>query len=259
MSTPFTVIIPARYASSRFPGKPLASLLGRPMIHHVCRRAEESGAARVLVATDHREIAHACREDGCEVVMTRHDHPSGTDRLAEVVTHLGMEDDEIVVNLQGDEPLMPSRLVRQVALDLAAHADAGIATLATLCQTLDEVHSPHAVKVVRDRQGYALYFSRAPIPWDREGFAAGGEADQSPGQWLRHLGLYAYRVGFLRRYPGLETAPPEGLEVLEQLRALWHGARIHVGVAHQVPGPGVDTPEDLAEVERLLAPQGPSA
>ncbi|ABI56782.1 3-deoxy-manno-octulosonate cytidylyltransferase [Alkalilimnicola ehrlichii MLHE-1] len=259
MTTPFTVIIPARYASHRFPGKPLASLLGWPMIHHVCRRAEESGAARILVATDHREIAHACREEGREVVMTRHDHPSGTDRLAEVAERLGLDDDQIVVNLQGDEPLMPGRLVRQVALDLAAHRDAGIATLATLCHSLDEVRSPHAVKVVRDRQGYALYFSRAPIPWDRDGFSGAAGAARSPGQWLRHLGLYAYRVGFLRRYPALEAAPPEGLEALEQLRALWHGVRIHVGLAHQVPGPGVDTPQDLAQVERLLAEQGPPA
>jgi len=252
MNTPFTIIIPARYASSRFPGKPLASLQGRPMIHHVCRRAEESGASAIYVATDNREIAHACEQDGQKVIMTRHDHRTGTDRLSEAVQTLRLADEEIVVNLQGDEPLMPSPLIRQVALDLAAHPEAGIATLATVCHGSDEVRSPHTVKVVRDRQGYALYFSRATIPWDRDRFAESPEQVHEPAQWLRHLGLYAYRAGFLRRYPDLEPAPPEELEALEQLRALWHGVRIHVGLAKQLPGPGVDTPEDIVRVEAKL-------
>jgi 3-deoxy-manno-octulosonate cytidylyltransferase (CMP-KDO synthetase) len=246
----FTVIIPARYGSTRFPGKPLVDIAGRPMIRHVYERARESGAARVLVATDDERIASAARGFGAEVVMTRADHASGTDRLAEVAELQGMHDPAIVVNLQGDEPLMRPSLVRQTAEALAHRPDADIATLATPIMERGEVFGPNVVKVVRDRDGYALYFSRAPIPWDRENF------DKPDGRlaagYLRHVGIYGYRVSFLRRYPSLSEVELERAESLEQLRALWHGARIYVDVAIDVPGPGVDTPADLEKVAAAM-------
>ncbi|NLO80107.1 MAG: 3-deoxy-manno-octulosonate cytidylyltransferase [Xanthomonadaceae bacterium] len=249
----FTVIIPAREGSTRFPGKPLADLLGQPMIQHVHQRALESGAARVLVATDSERIAEVARGFGAEVVMTRADHPSGTDRLAEAVEREAMHDPDIVVNLQGDEPLMPPALIRQVAAMLAQRPDADMATLATPIVDRAEVFNPNVVKVVRARQGRALYFSRAPIPWDRDGFATQGAQNGAlAAGYLRHLGIYAYRVSFLRRYPGLSEVELERAESLEQLRALWHGARIYVDVADDLPGPGVDTPEDLAKVAAIL-------
>src|SRR5690606_4666497 len=236
-STEFTVIIPARYGSTRFPGKPLVDIGGKPMIRHVHERALESGAARVLVATDDARIAAAAQGFGAEVVMTRSDHPSGTDRLAEVVEQLGLHDPAIVVNLQGDEPLMPPGLVRQTAEALAQRQEADIATLATPIVTRTDVFDPNVVKVVRDRDGYALYFSRAPIPWDRDNFKQ-ADGPLTAG-YLRHLGIYGYRVSFLRRYPCLSEVELERAESLEQLRALWHGARIYVGVANELPGPGV--------------------
>ena len=248
-STEFTVIIPARYGSTRFPGKPLVDIGGKPMIRHVHERALESGAARVLVATDDARIAAAAQGFGAEVVMTRSDHPSGTDRLAEVVEQLGLHDPAIVVNLQGDEPLMPPGLVRQTAEALAQRQEADIATLATPIVTRTDVFDPNVVKVVRD--GYALYFSRAPIPWDRDNFKQ-ADGPLTAG-YLRHLGIYGYRVSFLRRYPCLSEVELERAESLEQLRALWHGARIYVGVANELPGPGVDTPADLEKVAAALA------
>lgn len=252
MSEPeFTVIIPARYGSTRFPGKPLAELAGRPMLAHVFDRARESGAARVIVATDDARIADAAAAIGAEVAMTRADHRSGTDRLAEVVEQQGLKDSAIVVNLQGDEPLMAPALIRQTALALVQRPDTDISTLATPIAGREEVFDPNAVKVVRDRQGYALYFSRAPIPWDREQFKR-PDAALAAG-YLRHLGIYGYRVSFLRRYPQLAEVELERVEALEQLRALWDGARIYVGIADGVPGPGVDTPEDLDKVAGLLA------
>lgn len=250
-STEFTVIIPARYGSTRFPGKPLVDIGGKPMIRHVHERALESGAARVLVATDDARIAAAAQGFGAEVVMTRSDHPSGTDRLAEVVDQLGLHDPAIVVNLQGDEPLMPPGLVRQTAEALAQRQEADIATLATPIVTRTDVFDPNVVKVVRDRDGYALYFSRAPIPWDRDNFKQ-ADGPLTAG-YLRHLGIYGYRVSFLRRYPCLSEVELERAESLEQLRALWHGARIYVGVANELPGPGVDTPADLEKVAAALA------
>ncbi len=250
-STEFTVIIPARYGSTRFPGKPLVDIGGKPMIRHVHERALESGAARVLVATDDARIAAAAQGFGAEVVMTRSDHPSGTDRLAEVVEQLGLHDPAIVVNLQGDEPLMPPGLVRQTAEALAQRQEADIATLATPIVTRTDVFDPNVVKVVRDRDGYALYFSRAPIPWDRDNFKQ-ADGPLTAG-YLRHLGIYGYRVSFLRRYPCLSEVELERAESLEQLRALWHGARIYVGVANELPGPGVDTPADLEKVAAALA------
>jgi 3-deoxy-manno-octulosonate cytidylyltransferase (CMP-KDO synthetase) len=246
----FTVIIPARYGSTRFPGKPLAMLQGRPMLQHVFERAQASGAARVLIATDDGRIATAAAGFGAEVVLTRDDHQSGTDRLAEVVEREGLHDPAIVVNLQGDEPLMPPELLSQTARALALRPDCDIATLATPISSRDDVFNPNIVKVVRDREGYALYFSRAPIPWDRGAF--GAENDRLAAGYLRHLGIYGYRVSFLRRYPMLSEVELERAEALEQLRALWHGSRIHVDIADSIPGPGVDTPEDLERVAAIL-------
>lgn len=245
----FTVVIPARYGSTRFPGKPLADLAGKPMIQHVHERAQESGAARVLVATDDARIAAAASAFGARVVMTRDDHRSGTDRLAEVAEKEGMEAGELVINLQGDEPLMPPELIRQTAAALAQRQEADIATLAAPIRDRDEVFDPNIVKVVRDREGYALYFSRAPIPWDRDGFGRNGPL---AAEYLRHLGIYGYRVGFLRRYPQLAEVELERVEALEQLRALWNGARLYVDIAASLPAPGVDTPADAERVSMLL-------
>lgn len=254
--TGFKVVIPARYGSARLPGKPLRTLAGRPMVEHVYRRARESGAAQVVIATDDRRIEMAARDFGAEVVLTSPDHPSGTDRLAEVVDRLGWPNDSVVVNVQGDEPLMPPALICQVADNLAAHPEAAIATLGTPIENAAEFFDPNVVKLVADRQGLALYFSRAPIPWDRDGFARSRDR-LPPGlpsgiPHRRHLGLYAYRAAFLRAYRDLEPAPLEHSEMLEQLRALWHGYRIHVADAVAQPGPGVDVEADVPRVEALL-------
>jgi len=254
MTTPFRVAIPARYASTRFPGKPLAPIAGRTMLEHVWRRACEAGAEEVVVATDDERIAAVADGFGAAVCMTRADHPSGTDRLAEVAQARGWSDDAIVVNLQGDEPLMPPGLLALAARSLADDPAAAVATLAVPIDAAAELFDPAAVKVVCDARGHALYFSRAPIPWDRDRFEAIEDAAVAAGGWLRHLGLYAYRAEFLRRYPRLAPAPAEQHEALEQLRALWHGFTIRVAVADQRPGPGVDTPEDLACVAARLPP-----
>lgn len=246
----FTVIIPARHGSTRFPGKPLADIAGKPMIQHVYERAQESGAAQVLIATDDERIADAARAFGAEVAMTRSDHPSGTDRLAEVVEQRSLRDPEIVINLQGDEPLMQPSLIRQVADALAQRQEADIATLATPIVAREDVFDANIVKVIRNRDGYAMYFSRAPIPWDRDNFKL--QNSRLTAGYLRHLGIYGYRVSFLRRYPGLSEVEVERAESLEQLRALWHGARIYVDVANELPGPGVDTPADLEKVQEIL-------
>jgi 3-deoxy-manno-octulosonate cytidylyltransferase (CMP-KDO synthetase) len=252
MADEFKVVIPARYGSSRLPGKPLRPLAGRPMVEHVHRRACESGAAQVVIATDDARIETAARSFGADVVMTSPEHPSGTDRLAEVVERMGWADDAVVVNLQGDEPLMPPALVRQVAGNLAAHADAAIATLYTPIENAAEFFDPNVVKLVGDADGYALYFSRAPIPWARDAFAVDRGRLPAGLSARRHLGLYAYRASFLRAYRQLAPAPLEGIEMLEQLRALWHGYRIHVAEALGQPGPGVDVEGDAQRVERLL-------
>ncbi|APZ42658.1 3-deoxy-manno-octulosonate cytidylyltransferase [Acidihalobacter ferrooxydans] len=246
----FRVVIPARYASTRLPGKPLQPLAGRPMIAHVFERACAAGADEVLVATDDPRIAEACATFGASVAMTSATHRSGSERLAEVVTQRGWPDDAVVVNLQGDEPLTPPAVIRQVAEDLLAFPEASVSTLCAPLHSAAQLNDPHTVKVVRDAAGYALYFSRAPIPWERD--ALGAETRESPIGW-RHIGLYAYRAGYLRRYVELPPCALEELEKLEQLRVLWHGARIHVAEAVEVPGHGVDTPDDLALVEALLA------
>jgi len=251
----FTVLIPARYASSRLPGKPLADLNGRPMVVRVAERARASGAARVVVATDDERVVEAVRAQGFEALMTRVDHPTGTDRLAEAAAALELPPDAIVVNVQGDEPLLEPALIRRMAEVLAAHPEASIATAAHPIVDESEAFSPNVVKVVLDRRGYAMYFSRATIPWARDAFAhSRALPDGLPV--LRHYGLYAYRVDFLARYPALEPAPVERFEALEQLRALWHGFRIVVEITHGTPAPGVDTPEDLARVRAILAGGG---
>ncbi|UYA60068.1 3-deoxy-manno-octulosonate cytidylyltransferase [Pectobacterium sp. F1-1] len=248
----FTVIIPARFASSRLPGKPLADINGKPMVVHVMERALESGAQRVIVATDHPDVETAVQQAGGEVCLTRADHNSGTERLAEVIERYGFTDDDIIVNVQGDEPLIPSVIIRQVAEDLAA-SKAGMATLAVPIETSEEAFNPNAVKVVTDAEGYALYFSRATIPWDRERFAQSKETIGD--HFLRHIGIYAYRAGFVRRYVSWAPSQLEQIELLEQLRVLWYGEKIHVAVAKAVPSVGVDTPEDLARVRHVMANQ----
>lgn len=237
----FRVIIPARYASTRFPGKPLAEIGAKPMVVHVCDRARKSGAASVHVATDDERIAAAVRRHGHEVVMTRADHVSGTDRLAEAARKLRLKDSEIVVNVQGDEPLIPPQLIRSVGTLLAKRRGAA---MSTACHALHHhAESPNVVKVVLDAEGYALYFSRSRIPYPREGEPV----------CYRHAGIYGYRVSFLRKYARLKPAPLEKAESLEQLRALWHGYRIAVSVSKAEIPPGVDTPEDLEAVRRILS------
>ncbi len=249
----FIVLIPARYASTRFPGKPLSDIAGKPMVVRVAERAKASGAARVVVATDDSQIRDAVAEHGIDVLITRGDHLTGTDRLAEAAVQLALDDSAIVVNVQGDEPLLEPALMRGVAEALAAHTDASIATACHPIDDAAEAFNPNVVKVVLDRNGYALYFSRATIPWARDAFAA-DQRRVPPGLPLyRHYGLYAYRVGFLRRYPGLPPAEIEKFEALEQLRALWHGYRIIVSITRSAPTPGVDTPQDLERVRALYA------
>ena len=242
----FKVVIPARYASSRLPGKPLLAIAGRPMLQHVFERAQQSGAAEIVIATDDARIEAAATSFNASVCMTRADHNSGTERIAEVVAQMGWDEDTIVVNVQGDEPLIPPSLISQVASGLSAHALAVVSTLATPIVASQETQDPNVVKTVLDQDGFALYFSRAAIPYDRDGNGAGDV------QMLRHIGLYAYRAGFLARYSQLQPSPLETTEKLEQLRVLWHGLKIHVGIANKVPGPGVDTKADLERVESLM-------
>lgn len=242
----FIVVIPARYQSQRLPGKPLLLLAGKPMVQHVVDRARESGAARIIVATDDQRIADAV---DCEVCMTSPDHQSGTERLAEVVSLCGFADDEVIVNVQGDEPLIPASIIKQVALNLANQAVAPMATLAAPILDPEEVFNPNAVKVVTDKQEYALYFSRASIPWQRDTFP-----DKVDSQYplLRHIGIYAYRAGFITQYLAMSESPLEQIEKLEQLRVLWHGEKIHVAVAQEIPTAGIDTAEDYERVNKLL-------
>jgi len=245
----FVAIIPARFASTRLPGKPLVDIHGKPMVIHVMERALESGAERVIVATDHPDVAAAVQAAGGEVCMTRADHQSGTERLAEVIDHYQFADDTVIVNVQGDEPLIPPVIIRQVA-DNLTRSSAGMATLAVPIDSAEEAFNPNAVKVVRDAQGHALYFSRAPIPWDREQFAK--SRDTIGDTFLRHIGLYAYRAGFIRRYVTWQPSQLEQIELLEQLRVLWYGEKIHVDVAQAIPSVGVDTAEDLQRVREAM-------
>jgi len=253
----FTVIIPARHASTRLPGKPLADIAGKPMVVRVAERAIEAGAARVVVATDDERIKAAVEASGIAACLTSPDHPTGTDRLAEAAQLLALDDDAIVVNVQGDEPLLSPTLIRAVAELLAAHPEAAIATACHPITDAAEAFNPNVVKVVLDHKRSALYFSRATIPWARDAFA-GGATDIPDGLPLyRHYGLYAYRVAFLRVFPTLAPAPIERFEALEQLRALWHGFRIVVEITTGTPAPGVDTLEDLERVRALFAAAKP--
>ncbi|AUY08502.1 3-deoxy-manno-octulosonate cytidylyltransferase [Aeromonas sp. ASNIH2] len=256
----FVVVIPARYASTRLPGKPLADIHGKPMVQHVVEKALQSGADRVIVATDDERVQQAlapfAAAAGFEVCMTSPDHQSGTERLAEVCRHYGFAADTIIVNVQGDEPLIPPVIIRQVADNLAA-ASAPMATLSVPIRDAEEAFNPNAVKVVTDREGYALYFSRASIPWDRDRFAASdpvaGSHEQIGAHYQRHIGIYAYRAGFIQRYVDWEPSALEQIEALEQLRVLWYGEKIHVAQALEAPPVGVDTQVDLDKVRALLA------
>ena len=254
MRTAFTVLIPARLASTRLPDKPLADIAGVPMVVRVAQQAALSSAASVVVAADDARIVDACRAHGVRVLLTRTDHASGSDRLAEACTQLGLADDAIVVNVQGDEPLIAPDLIDAVADTLAAHPDAAMSTAAHAIDSLEDFVNPNVVKTVLDARGHALYFSRAPIPWWRDGFAVSGPTSlPSAPAPLRHIGIYGYRAGFVRGFPGLPPAPVETTEALEQMRALWHGHRIAVHVSAHAPGPGIYTPEDLARVRALFA------
>jgi 3-deoxy-manno-octulosonate cytidylyltransferase (CMP-KDO synthetase) len=249
----FTVIIPARLASTRLPNKPLADLGGKPMVVRVAERAAQSGAAQVIVATDHADIAAACERHGVDARMTRADHPSGTDRIAEVAAALGLAQDAVVVNVQGDEPLIEPELIAAVASRI--DRDTPMATAAHEIADAADVFNPNVVKVVLSEAGRALYFSRAAIPWHRDGFAASMQALPPGYRPLRHIGLYAYRNGFLQSYPKLAASPIESIEALEQLRALWHGYPIAVHISATAPAAGVDTPEDLARVQKIFSVQ----
>lgn len=253
MSPRFKVVIPARYASTRLPGKPLLDIAGKPMIAHVCERAREADAEEIIVATDDERIFQTVCDLGIKAVMTAPDHQSGTERIAEVARHCGWTDEEIIVNLQGDEPLIPPAAIRDVALALAGQKLAGMATLAAKIIDPEEIFNPNAVKVVVDKAGYALYFSRAPIPWERGTFSPSGGKPSGLVPHLRHIGLYAYTVGFLNRYCSWEASPLESVESLEQLRILWHGEAILVKTVDKTPAAGVDTLEDLMRVTQVVS------
>lgn len=260
----FSVLIPARMASSRLANKPLADIAGLPMVVRVAQRAAQSGALRTVVAADDARILQACAQHGIEAIATRVDHVSGSDRLAEACVALGLDADDVVVNVQGDEPLIDPQLVHSVAALLARQPDASMGTAAHAIASLEDFHNPNVVKLVLDASGCASYFSRAPIPWARDlrgsDWWNGAAAEAQPRVAalagfapLRHIGIYSYRAGFLRAYPTLPQAPTEAIEQLEQLRALWHGHRIAVHLCEDVPGPGVDTQEDLERVRALFA------
>ncbi|MTW20884.1 3-deoxy-manno-octulosonate cytidylyltransferase [Allochromatium palmeri] len=253
MDKEFKVVIPARYGSTRLPGKPLLDIGGKPMIQRVVERAQASGASEVVVATDDQRILDVCARLGIDAELTAASHHSGSDRVAEVIERRGWNDDSIIVNLQGDEPCMPPALIDQVAANLAARKEVGLATLAHPIDDSAMLFDPHVVKVVISSAGFALYFSRAPIPWHRDEFRGSKARLPKSVDFLRHIGLYAYRAAFLARFVRLAPAPLEIAESLEQLRALWHGAPIHVGLAAEAPGPGVDTPDDLQRVVQYLS------
>lgn len=248
--TPFMVVIPARLASSRLPNKPLADIAGIPMVVRVAQRAQQSQASQVVVAADHLSIVQACEAHGVFALMTREDHPSGSDRLAETCQQMGWDDSTIVVNVQGDEPLMSPDLINQVATLLNERPEASMSTAAHAIDSVAEFTNPNVVKVILDARQWAMYFSRAPIPWWRDGNVQGLTALPAPLP-LRHIGIYGYRAGFLKKFPHLTQAPVEIIEALEQMRALWHGHKIAVHVTDQAPGPGVDTAEDLQRVRTL--------
>ena len=248
----FTVIIPARYASSRLPRKPLADIAGKPMIQHVWEKTQQAGANRVIIATDREEIEQVAKTFSAEVCMTSTEHNSGTERLAEVIEKMAIADDEIIVNVQGDEPLIPPVIIQQVAQNLAEN-QVNMATLAVKLETKEELFNPNCVKVVTDQKGMALYFSRAAIPFARDYFADCNDAFVASQPYLRHIGIYAYRAKFVNQYICWQPTVLEKLESLEQLRALWYGEKIHVELAKEAPQVGVDTLEDLERVRQILS------
>jgi len=252
MTKGFKVVIPARYGSTRLPGKPLLPLAGKPMIAHVLERAREAGAGQIVVATDDERIVQAVQAYGGQALMTRADHQSGTERIAEVAGLCGWSDSDIIVNLQGDEPLIPPVYLRAAAAALANQHTAGIATLATAITEPEEIFNPNAVKVVLDKNSHALYFSRAPIPWERGAFSATGGRPSGRQPYYRHIGLYAYTVAFLNRYCQWPPALLESVEALEQLRVLWHGEAVYVQIVAAPPAAGVDTEADWVRVGQLL-------
>ena len=248
----FTVIIPARYASSRLPRKPLADIAGKPMIQHVWEKAQQAGANRVIIATDHEEIEQVAKTFSAEVCMTSTEHNSGTERLAEVIEKMAIADDEIIVNVQGDEPLIPPAIIQQVAQNLSEN-QVNMATLAVKLETKEELFNPNCVKVVTDQKGIALYFSRAAIPFARDHFADCNDAFVASQPYLRHIGIYAYRAKFVNQYIRWQPTVLEKLESLEQLRALWYGEKIHVELAKEAPQVGVDPLEELERVRQILS------
>ncbi len=245
MSDSFIAVIPARLASTRLPNKPLADIAGKPMVVRVAERALLSGASRVVVAVDDQSIFDACQAHGLDVMLTSNQHPTGTDRLSEVASRLQLSDDTIVVNVQGDEPLIPAELITQVAQTLAKHPSADIATAALAIEDLAEVNNPNVVKVAMSQSGQALYFSRAPIPFSRD-------PQKYQAKCFRHIGMYAYKAGFLKEFSKLAPAPIEEAESLEQLRAMWYGYTIQVLITDAAPPPGVDTAEDLERVRQVF-------
>lgn len=249
----FRVIIPVRYNSSRLPGKALLDIAGKPMVQHVYEKSVASGAESVVIATDDERIRKVAEDFGATVCMTSAEHQSGSERLAEAVVALGYQDDDIVVNVQGDEPLIPPAIIKQVAQDLIDHDNIKVATLCEPIKNTEDIFNPHVVKVVMNRRGYALYFSRAPIPWARDQFPLNEKPNYESVEHFRHIGIYAYRIGFLQEYVGWEACPLEQIEALEQLRVLWNGGRIHVGIAKDKSPIGVDTEEDLEKVRRILS------
>jgi len=247
----FNIVIPARFQSERFPGKPLAEISGKAMVLHVYERAQQSGAAEVLIATDNKKIFDAASAAGAQVCMTSDQHETGTDRLAEVVALQKWENDSIVVNVQGDEPLIPVACINQVANNLHSHSTAVMSTLATPIVTVDDYQNPNVVKVLSNVNGMAMLFSRASVPYARDGVTSDESVVSLKA--MRHIGIYAYRSGFLRRYPALPECALEKIEKLEQLRVLYRGESIHVDTACEIPGPGVDTPEQLAQVQKIIS------
>ena len=248
----YTIVIPARFASTRFPGKPLEKLAGKPIIQHVHECAKRSKASHIIIATDDERIAKSAEEFGADVCMTSDLHASGTERINEVITQRNIADNEIIVNLQGDEPLMPATCLDQVAELLGNDDSAVMATLSSPIETPDDIFNSNIVKVVRDKDKRALYFSRAPIPWQRGEFDKNTSDLSIEFNWQRHIGLYAYRAAYIKEYISLAPGPLEKIESLEQLRILWHGGKIIVDEAAEIPGPGIDTKEELQKAELLF-------
>lgn len=248
----YKIVIPARFSSSRLPGKPLIKLAGKPMIQHVYERALDTGVQDIVVATDDSRIEAVAKEFGAEVVMTSPNHENGTERIAEVARLKGWSDDSVIVNLQGDEPLIPQSLIELTAKGLIDHPEAGMSSICTAITEDTEVFNPNVVKVVLDNNNFALYFSRASIPWDRDAYSSSLNKMTTKIPVYRHIGMYGYRVSFLNQYTKMEPCALENTESLEQLRALWYGVKIHMSVIERAPGHGVDTLEDVKRVEQRL-------